>query len=59
MIKIFNFVGWFRHDYGIANYENSAIGLAGATNLKIYEITNITEKINKFLTLTVKVYHLS
>ena len=59
MIKIFYFVGWFRQDYGITNNGDSAIGLAGATILKTYEITNITEKINKFLTLTVKVYHLS
>ena len=29
------FVEWFRQDYGIDNYEYSAIGLAGAAILKM------------------------
>ena len=29
------FVRWFRQDYGIANYKDSAIGLAGAAIPKI------------------------
>ena len=28
------FVGWFRQNYGIDNYKDSAIGLAGAAILK-------------------------
>ena len=28
------FVGWLRQEYGIDNYEDSAIGLAGAAILK-------------------------
>ena len=32
--KIF-FVEWFRQDYGVDNYEDSAIGLAGAAILKM------------------------